>query len=364
MTDIEYISVLVKGLTFGATFILALTMFTEINNGNNSRWRKYLLGTTGIVMATHAMTLIYRFIVDLNGYTEVEYFMYGSIMLDMLCIPPLAIVEMMLTRHTILKPKATIGIYSPFVIFAALYFITGLALVKSIAIGFAIIASIAWAIMTYRDMRRYTTLLKQTYSDFEGRDLSWLSHILYILAFVLVIWSASTFIGTHSAKVIYRLMIVLIWFLVCRRIYVQKEAVEIDDLSAKDGSVFHSKKTDESVVDPKVFLVGKQVEEIMHTKQLYKQFGITSTQIAQELNCNKTLIAQFFSSKGTTFHSYVNDLRMDYAAERLLKTKDTMMDIAKQSGYQFDNIFYREFQHKFGCTPHEYRNKFRLGSNN
>lgn len=359
MIDIEYISTFIMGLTFGATTILATTMLTAMHTGHNSRWRKYLLGITGFTMLTHMLTLVYRVGVDICEYSDDSYFRTGAILLDMFCIAPLAIIEMMLTRHTVLSFKSMLAIYSPFIILALLHFCTGIEAIKIIALAFAIIAGLGWSWMTYKDMNQYNTMLRQSYSNFEGRDLTWLVRILMLLLFALAIWSTSTIIGTQIAKIFYRIAIVFIWFSLCRRVYLQKEATEIEDLSSLNGNVFLIKKPLDAPIEPNVFLVGKQIDELMRTKMLFTKYDITTSQVAQELNCSKTLIAQYFTSKGTTFHNYINDLRLDYAAEELLKKNDTMMDIATRSGYQFDTVFYRAFQQKFGCTPHEYRNKYR-----
>lgn len=364
MTALEYISIFVKGSTFGATVTLGVLLLSYINVGKKSRWQKHLLAMTGIAMLTHALTLIYRMITDIQGVSDEVYFSTGAIMLDMICIAPLAIIEMMLTRHTILSPKLILMVYSPFIIISALHFATGYELIKPIGMGVAIFAAVCWTIMTSYDMKRYNTVLKQTYSDFEGRELHWLVNILILLVVALLIWSLSTIIGTMIAKTIYRVFIVAIWISLCRRVVLQKESKEIGDLSS-NVSVFKKNQNNEvGPVDPEVFLIGQRLEELMRTKRLYTQFDVNTNHVVSELNCSKTMLSQYFASKGTTFHAYINELRLKCAVNLLIESREAVIDIASKSGFGFYNNFSDAFVRKFNCTPQDYRDKYRTNNRN
>ncbi|MCQ2204300.1 MAG: helix-turn-helix transcriptional regulator [Bacteroidales bacterium] len=357
MDNIQFMSTIVMGQTMGATLIMATFMFAALFIGHNTRWKKHLLGMTGITMLLHVISIVYRIIVSTLGNNDL-FLMEGATLFDILCIATIAVIEVMLTKHMVLRPLHIAFIYAPFIIFIVAYFTMQHPIVRQIALGFTIVASIFWAIMTYRDMRRYNKSLKQAYSDIENRDLRWLTILLILMVVALVIWSSSTFINSEVATMIYRCCIIFIWFYLCLQVYRQKEASEID---LENGA---SRYGHDAPADPNVFMVGKHLEEYMRTAHPFLKHDVTSRDIAEELNCSTALIAQYFTSKGTTFHAYINDRRLDFAIEQLLTTNCTIVDLANSIGYRFDNDFFIAFQRKFGCTPQEYRSRYKIDTNN
>ena len=70
----------------------------------------------------------------------------------------------------------------------------------------------------------------------------------------------------------------------------------------------------------------------------------------------KTLFLQEFRSvTGTTPNQYVTDQRLEYARELLMETDASVMQIARQCG--FEDVFYfsRCFKKRFHLSPREYR---------
>lgn len=57
---------------------------------------------------------------------------------------------------------------------------------------------------------------------------------------------------------------------------------------------------------------------------------------------------------------YLIRLRLSKAAEKLCQTKESISNIAMDSGFNNFAYFTRTFQKKFGCTPSEYRKKGNL----
>ena len=60
---------------------------------------------------------------------------------------------------------------------------------------------------------------------------------------------------------------------------------------------------------------------------------------------------------GTTPLAFVNNLRLDYAAEQLCKTKASITTITFDSGFNNLAYFRKCFKHKFDVTPREYRKR-------
>ena len=78
---------------------------------------------------------------------------------------------------------------------------------------------------------------------------------------------------------------------------------------------------------------------------LNERFGVSYNQIGKA-----------FSSAGTTFAAFVNDLRLDFACKLLLKDESrSISDVASSSGFTSSLSFGRSFKQKFALTPSEYR---------
>ena len=62
---------------------------------------------------------------------------------------------------------------------------------------------------------------------------------------------------------------------------------------------------------------------------------------------------------GESFFDYINSWRIDYASEALIKTDETVLDIAVDAGFNSRSSFYKAFKNIKGCTPSEYRKRHR-----
>lgn len=67
----------------------------------------------------------------------------------------------------------------------------------------------------------------------------------------------------------------------------------------------------------------------------------------------------FTASYHITPGNYILSLRMQYACQLLKTTKETVSEIALQTGYGDSNYFSRQFHKFYGISPREYRNEQR-----
>lgn len=88
--------------------------------------------------------------------------------------------------------------------------------------------------------------------------------------------------------------------------------------------------------------------------------NITLDKMAQDLCVSKYAISRVFSG---TFHSnfnqYVNDARIRYACSRLENTRDSIIEICLDSGFESQRTFNRAFKEHYRMSPSEYRKKWR-----
>lgn len=87
---------------------------------------------------------------------------------------------------------------------------------------------------------------------------------------------------------------------------------------------------------------------------LEKQLSLEK--IAQEFNYSKFYIARIFKEHaGVTLYKYIQGRRLDKAAKKLAETKQSIIEIAFESGYASQQAFTQAFRRVYICTPQEYR---------
>ncbi|WP_142716368.1 helix-turn-helix domain-containing protein [Chryseobacterium rhizoplanae] len=99
--------------------------------------------------------------------------------------------------------------------------------------------------------------------------------------------------------------------------------------------------------------------ETFENKQLFLKNGITLVNLAKNIKTNTSYLSETINNhKGKNFTSYLNDLRIDYVLERLVKDKKfrsyKLPAIAEEIGYNNVQAFAVAFKKKTGTTPSIY----------
>lgn len=77
--------------------------------------------------------------------------------------------------------------------------------------------------------------------------------------------------------------------------------------------------------------------------------------LALALGTNRTYLSKWFVKNDTTFYSYINGLRIEYAGRLLLETNHSIAQVMTDAGFTSKTTFRKYFQNHFGCLPTEYR---------
>ena len=84
--------------------------------------------------------------------------------------------------------------------------------------------------------------------------------------------------------------------------------------------------------------------------------GITVSEIAKMLNLERSYFSTVFkNSVGISPQKYINNFRLEKAADLLLSSDLSVTDIAYSTGYSGVINFSRMFKRRFGQSPSEYR---------
>ncbi|WP_168119665.1 AraC family transcriptional regulator [Paenibacillus sp. HB172176] len=111
------------------------------------------------------------------------------------------------------------------------------------------------------------------------------------------------------------------------------------------------------LIESKDFVLCHRMIEYMK-QRLGDPIGIP--EISEEAGISSSLASQIFKQEtGETIYNYLTNLRMERAAELLVKTDDRLADIAEMVGYQHENSFIRTFRKVKEITPGKYRDMMR-----
>ena len=92
--------------------------------------------------------------------------------------------------------------------------------------------------------------------------------------------------------------------------------------------------------------------------------NLTLKEMSQKFFVNSAYLGQMFKKKhGISFKEYLNNYRVEQAADLLLRTDKKIYEIAEEVGYHDLDYFINRFIAVKGCTPSRFRKKAREGDN-
>lgn len=128
---------------------------------------------------------------------------------------------------------------------------------------------------------------------------------------------------------------------------------ETKDSETEESTVEDTTKQ-EVDVDHELF---DRIANIIMTRKLFLQPKLTREDIINEVYVPHNKFAQLFTRyAGMSFTKFINDLRLEYAAQLLRDRPDyTIEAIGEECGMPIAQTFYRNFSDKFGVTPSDFR---------
>ncbi|GEN50048.1 DNA-binding response regulator [Alkalibacterium pelagium] len=100
------------------------------------------------------------------------------------------------------------------------------------------------------------------------------------------------------------------------------------------------------------------VDEIKRYTERNYHKNLSLKELAQEFNYSQSYLGKKFKSDtGTSYHMYLDDLRLNKAKELLKDSNHYIYEIAKKVGYSNYDYFHKKFKSKFNISPKEYQKK-------
>ena len=201
-----------------------------------------------------------------------------------------------------------------------------------------------------RALRQYGRWLRDNYADLEHKEV-WQCFV--VLAIVLLVFVVYALINENSIYIYVMLVMsaLLICYLLWRVETLSDLSIQFFPAESEIGDYQSSKGLSQTNRDN----IGALLQQHCIDSQLYLQHDLTLLQLAKAIGTNRFYLSQYFSSQGTTYNAYINDLRLNhfinlYHEAVASQRSFTAQQLAQESGFRSYNTFSSAFKRKTGLS--------------
>lgn len=98
------------------------------------------------------------------------------------------------------------------------------------------------------------------------------------------------------------------------------------------------------------------VMEILGYLETYHGENLKESEVAADFGYSREHFSRLFKkATGWTFKAYLTHLRLEDAQDRLLRTQESLSQIARYTGFPNTSSFIAAFKKEYGITPKEFR---------
>ena len=221
---------------------------------------------------------------------------------------------------------------------------------------YILLLGIGLIIYMFREVRRYGHWLRDNYADLEHKEV-WKSFlVLAIMMLVLGIY-ASGVGGMAYEYAVQTLAIVLVCYLLWRVETLSNLSIPLSqDLSVAEPAITEAEDVeDNSLSQTNRENIGTLLQQHCIDTQLYLQHDLNISQLAKTIGVNRLYLTKYFSSQGTNYNAYINDLRIQHFVslyhEAVASHRSfSAQQLAQESGFYTYRTFSEAFKRKIGYT--------------
>ena len=207
-----------------------------------------------------------------------------------------------------------------------------------------------------RALRQYGHWLRDNYADLEHKEV-WQSFVvlgIILLVYVVYLLDEGGLIFEYAMEAI---LVVLTSYLLWRVETLSDLSLAVNDVEEETGAT-------EDVEDNDLPLsVRSDIELLLQQhcidEHLYLQHDLTLLQLTKTIGTNRSYLSQYFSSQGTTYNAYINNLRINhfvslYREAVASRRSFTVQQLAHESGFRNYNTFGAAFKKTMGMNTTEW----------
>lgn len=270
-------------------------------------------------------------------------------LLDCITFFPLAIIVLLAMLQDRRRPLWPVAVMmSPIVAGGVFNIATRSYVLLPIIYVYFLLMCVGLIIYMVRATRQYGRWLRDNFADLEHKEV-WQSVVVLaviLLVFAFYVFTSKGPVYQYAMQVIY---VIMIFYLLWRVETLSDLSIPVNDEEEKTQK---SPLTIRNNIGP---LLKKYCEE----PQLYLQYDLTLSQLAQIIGTNRLYLSQHFSSQRMTYNAYINGLRIQHFINLYHKVATTHQSItaqqlAYQSGFRSYNTFSVAFKKVMGMTATEW----------
>ena len=276
---------------------------------------------------------------------------YIGALLDCMTVFPLAIIVMPCMLQDRRRPLWPVAVMmTPLVIGMAVCIVNQNDTLLPMLRIYILLLGFGLIIYMVREVRRYGRWLRDNYADLEHKEV-WQSFL--VLAIIILVFGiyASGVGGLAYEYAVQMLAIVLVCYLLWREETLSDLSISLPlPVDEETGQTIRDRST--SVALP-AKNIGPLLKQYCEEQRLYLQHDISLSQLAKAIGTNRFYLSQYFSSQGTTYNAYINNLRVDHFVSLYREAVDTRrsftaQQLALESGYRSYSTFCRVIKGKTG----------------
>jgi AraC-like DNA-binding protein len=295
--------------------------------------------------------LFYRFDCQILSVYHIALSLFDSIML--LTTVSGTVLAMLQDRQRSVWP--VLAAMVPFVALGVFLMFRPSVQLMYVDIAYFLVVFLLFTVHLLFSVKQYGRWLCDNYADLEHKKI-WLSEALTIIIMVVFLFYGLDD-GAPTLNGLFVVVELAFFGLLLWRIET------IADLqgqqlrpSAADKEVQGEADDEEPAEQPAnidIAQIGRLLAERCEATQLYLRHDLSLLQLAKALHTNRTYLGQYFSSQGTTYNVYINDLRIRHFVSRYREAVHndptvTAQQLASDSGYRSYSTFSLAFKQRMG----------------
>ncbi|MBR5396071.1 MAG: helix-turn-helix transcriptional regulator [Bacteroidaceae bacterium] len=288
-------------------------------------------------------------------------------LLDCMTFFPLAIIVLLTMLQDRKRPLWPVAAMMAPIVAAGVYGVVArsYALLPAMYLYFLLMC-IGIIIYMVRATRQYGRWLRDNYADLEHKEV-WQSFVVLaviLLVFALYMFTSKGTVYQYAMQVIH---VILIGYLLWRVETLSDLSIPVNDAAEEMGTTEHEEDNVLSLsirnrsASPLGLSknIGPLLKKYCEEPQLYLQYDISVTQLAQQIGINRSYLSKHFALQGISYNAYINGLRIQHFVNLYHESVAkhhlvTAQQLAHQSGFRSYSTFSAAFKQSMGMTATEW----------